>query len=195
MTFIRNNSHKSTLFGIENIQGATKHTASSNPAYETCSVNGVRTVQGPCTFQTIICVGNHTLQHSPHVIDAATTKAYKSKMLTSTNNGSANWLTLATPCSWGLAPDAQIVGARRAGAGPFGILSPRRSLRFSSCVYPTSSTGSGGRPLVLRQDVSRTARSTSSPLSPTRPLVYFLSHIYFIAYLHWQPRFVLLVTL
>ena len=51
-----------TLIGIENIQGATKHTASANPAYKPYSVNGVRNVQGPYTFQTIICVGTHTFR-------------------------------------------------------------------------------------------------------------------------------------
>ena len=30
-----------TLIGIENIQGATKHTASANLAYKTYSLNGI----------------------------------------------------------------------------------------------------------------------------------------------------------
>ena len=64
------------------------------------------------------------------------------------------------------------MGARRAGAGPVGTLSPQRGLRPSSFVCPALA-GSGGRALIHCQDASCAARPASVHC------FVLLSHIYF----------------
>ena len=147
-------------------------------------------------FRTIIYVGTYTLQHSPYVLDTTTTEAYNSKILTSTDNGSADCLTVARPCSGGLVPNAQFVGARRAGARPVGTLSPRRGNQSSFCVCPASWGGSGGRPLAhtLPRCLLHHAFLFVSTLTHTFTFFIFFTHSFYHRFIDIQ-RFVPLVTL